>query len=167
MKRIVPHLDREDRILDVGAASCTVTEWLMERDLKVVPLDVRNYSIVDSISPMLYEGKIIPFKDDHFGASLILFVLHHTHEPEKLLKEAMRVSARIIVCEDVVLSPAHKWMTSMADMLINLEFDDQPHTNKSDVEWQALFRSLGLKLLHREYRTYGLVFRHALYVVEK
>ncbi len=167
VERISPHLRENDLVLDIGPASCTVSELLMEGDAKVLPLDVRNYSIVDGLSPMLYDGGRMPFTDGQFDASLILFVLHHTVDPSSILLEAMRVSKRIIIYEDIVLSRRHKKLTAWADMLINLEFDDQPHTNKSDVEWLALFQTIGLKLLHREYQTYGVVFRHAMYVVEK
>ena len=165
--RITPHLDGGELVLDIGPASCTVTELLRQRGVNVIPLDVQNYSIVESILPVLYDGDTVPFVDDRFDVSLILFVLHHTYEPEKLLLEALRVSKRIIVYEDIVLSPVHKVLTSAADMLINLEFYDQPHSNKQDEEWRTLFRALGLRLLHSEYRSYGLVFRHALYVLEK
>lgn len=165
--RIAPHLNRGGYILDIGSASCTVTEKVRSLNFNVVPLDVQNYSIVEGLSPTLYDGDRMPFKDNQFDTSLILFVLHHTHDPEKILTEAMRVSKKIIVFEDIVLSPIHKMITSTADMLINLEFFNQPHTNKSDSEWLALFHNLDLKLLHREYQNYGIVFRHAMYVVEK
>jgi ubiquinone/menaquinone biosynthesis C-methylase UbiE len=165
--RLAPHLPAGELVLDIGPASCTVPELLMEKGMRVVPLDVQNYSIADSVAPILYNGDVIPFRDKQFGASLILFVLHHTPEPEKLLREAMRASSRIIVYEDIVLSPLHKRVTSFADMLINLEFDNQPHTNKSDAEWLAVFERLGLNMIHREYASYALVFRHAMYVVEQ
>ena len=166
-KKIIPHLSQEELILDIGSANCTVAESLIEQNLRVFPLDIRDYSIVDTLSPIIYDGERMPFKDDQFDVSLILFVLHHTFDPTKLLLEAKRVSKKLIVFEDVILSPAHKALTSVADMLVNLEFNGQPHTNKHDEDWQRIFCELGFRLLHCEYRNYGLVFKHALYVIEK
>jgi tetratricopeptide (TPR) repeat protein len=34
----------------------------------------------------LYDGDQMPFKDDQFDTSLLLFVLHHSPDPEKLLR---------------------------------------------------------------------------------
>lgn len=166
-EKIIPHLNREELILDIGSANCTVAELLIKQNLKVYPLDIRDYSIVDTLSPILYDGERMPFRNDQFDTSLILFVLHHTFDPAKLLLEARRVSRRVIVFEDIILSRTHKLLTSAADMLVNLEFYNQPHTNKRDDEWQAIFRELGFRVLHREYKYYGLVFKHALYVLEK
>ena len=166
-EKIIPHLQQDELILDIGSANCTVAESLIKQNLKVFPLDIRDYSIVDTLSPIIYDGERMPFKDNQFDTSLILFVLHHTFDPTKLLLEAKRVSRKLLVFEDVIISPLHKTLTSAADMIVNLEFYNQPHTNKHDEEWQRIFCELGFRLLHREYRNYGLVFKHALYVLEK
>jgi ubiquinone/menaquinone biosynthesis C-methylase UbiE len=130
-------------------------------------LDVENFSIVDTVLPTLYDGDRMPFKDDQFDTSLILFVLHHTPDPAKVLAEAKRVSKKIIILEDIVTSPTHKSLTAALDSLMNLEFYDQPHTNKSDQEWRAVFENLGLKLLAQEYMSSTMIMRHALYFLEK
>lgn len=167
VKRIFPYLNKGDLVLDIGSASCTVAELLIKQNLKVFPIDIQDYSIVDGLSPIIYDGNRLPFKDDQFDTSLILFVLHHSSDPTKLLLEAMRVSRRILIFEDIIMSSTHRILTSAADKLINLEFYNQPHSNKPDDEWQSIFRDLGFRLLHREYKNYGVVFRHALYVLEK
>lgn len=166
-KIVSPYLNKGELILDIGSASCTVTEILLEQDLKVFPLDIENFSIVDTVSPTLYDGHRMPFKDDQFDTSLILFVLHHTYDPTELLVEAKRVSRKIIVLEDIITSSTHKFLTAALDSLLNLEFYDQPHTNKHDEEWRTLFSHLGLKLLDQEYRTSAGIIRHALYFLEK
>jgi len=93
--------------------------------------------------------------------------LHHTPDPAEILIEAKRVSSRILVFEDIVTSPTHKSLTAALDSLMNLEFYDQPHTNKSDEEWQSTFSQLGLKILGREYKSSAMIMRHALYFLEK
>ena len=164
---VSPYLKKDELILDIGPASCTVTEVLIDQGLRVFPLDVENFSIVDTILPTLYDGDRMPFKDDQFDTSLILFVLHHTPDPAKVLAEAMRVSKKIIILEDIVTSPFHKSLTAALDSLMNLEFYDQPHTNKSDQEWRTIFENLDLKLLAQEYMSSSIIMRHALYFLEK
>lgn len=164
---VSPYLHKDELILDIGPASCTVTEALIKQGLKVIPADIENFSIVDSVLPTLYDGHKLPFKDDQFDTSLILFVLHHTPDPAEILAEAKRVSKRILVFEDIVTSPAHKTLTAAVDSLINLEFFDQPHTNKRDDEWLSLFSNLGLKVLDRKYHSSTVIMRHALYFLEK
>lgn len=164
---VYPYLKKDELILDIGPASCTVTEALIDQGLRVFPLDVENFSIVDTVLPTLYDGDRMPFSDNQFDTSLILFVLHHTPDPAKVLAEAMRVSKKIIILEDIVTSPAHKSLTAAFDSLINLEFFDQPHTNKSDKEWRTIFENLGLRLLTQEYMSSSVIMRHALYFLEK
>jgi ubiquinone/menaquinone biosynthesis C-methylase UbiE len=166
-KRVSPFLEKDNLVLDIGPASCTVTEILMKQNLKVIPIDIENYSIVDNLSPILYDGYKMPFKDNQFDTSLIFFVLHHTPDPTSVLVEAKRVSRKVIVYEDVITSSLHKRLTAAMDNLINLEFQNQPHSNKRDNEWQSLFRELGFKLLHREYKNYAVVIKQALYFLEK
>lgn len=164
---VSPYLKKEDLILDIGPASCTVTEALIQQGLIVFALDVENFSIVDTILPTLYDGYRMPFKDNQFDTSLILFVLHHTPDPIKVLAEIKRVSRKILILEDIVTSPTHKSITAALDSLMNLEFYDQPHTNKSDKEWRSIFSNLSLKVLAQEYKSSAVVMRHALYFLEK
>ena len=166
-KRIFPYLNRDGLILDIGPASCTVTEWLINKELKVFPLDIQDYSIVSTISPTLYDGDRMPFKDDQFDTSLLLFVLHHSPEPEKLLTEVKRVSKKVLILEDIITSPTHKHLTAFMDGLLNLEFFAQPHSNKYDDEWQSLYNRMGFELLSREYWRSSIVIKHALYSLEK
>ncbi len=164
---ISPYLNKDELILDIGPASCTVTETLIKLDLKVFPADIENFSIVDTVLPTLYDGHKLPFKDNQFDTSLILFVLHHTPDPVEVLVEAKRVSRKIIVMEDIVTSPTHKFLTATLDSLMNLEFYGQPHTNKSDEEWRSIFGEIGLKLLDKEYQSSAVIMKHALYLLEK
>ena len=164
---VSPHLNKDELILDIGPASCTVTEALIQQDLKVFPLDVENFSIVEKVVPTLYDGYRMPFKDDQFDTSLILFVLHHTPDPIKVLAEVKRVSRKILILEDIVTSPAHKSMTAALDSLMNLEFYDQPHTNKSDEEWRSIFNELGLEVKAQKYNSSMAVMKHAMYFLEK
>ncbi|MCH2440074.1 MAG: class I SAM-dependent methyltransferase [Candidatus Poseidoniia archaeon] len=42
------------------------------------------------LDPVIFDGKQIPFEDDAFDLAIVLTVLHHTSNPEEVLREAMR-----------------------------------------------------------------------------
>lgn len=165
--KIERYLNKNDRILDIGAGTCNICEILIEKGLDVTPLDVKNLSFVDNIKPIIYGGNKIPFEDNSFDVALILAVLHHLQDPEKMLLEAKRVSRRIVIIEDIYTSPVHKYITNFTDSLLNLQYRGNPHTNKSDSEWKLLFNRLGLKLKDAKYTRSLIVFRLATYYLEK
>lgn len=161
-------LKKEDRVLDIGPGTCNVCEILLQKGYMVTPLDVRNVSFVPSIQPLLYNGNTMPFKDKSFDVALILTVLHHTLHPEKILKEAMRVSKKVIIIEETYSNIFHKYLTYFFDSLLNLEFFGHPHTNKNKKEWGEIFSKLGFSIVdERYYNDSSLIFKQALYILEK
>ncbi|PIR66316.1 MAG: SAM-dependent methyltransferase [Parcubacteria group bacterium CG10_big_fil_rev_8_21_14_0_10_36_14] len=167
VKKIQSFLDKKDLILDIGSGTCNVCEILSNKGYKITPLDVQNLSFVNNMKPVIYDGNKIPFNDNRFDKSLILTVLHHTPEPEKILYEAKRVSKKIIIIEDIYVNWLHKYVTYFFDSLLNLEFAGHPHTNKDDKQWKKTFEKLGLKLIDVKYNYSLLVFKHATYYLEK
>lgn len=154
------------KLLDIGAGICDITLTLVNLGYRVTPLDVEDYSCTPLLRPVLYDGRTMPFKDKAFDTALLLTVLHHTPEPEVVLREAQRVAQRIIIIEDVYSSQLHKYLTCFMDSLLNLEFWHHPHSNKTDKEWRQLFKEFGLKLITvKASKSFG-VFRHRLYVLE-
>ncbi|MFH1451515.1 MAG: class I SAM-dependent methyltransferase, partial [bacterium] len=147
VKEIRSFLSKNSKILDIGSGTCNICEVLRKNGHDVTPLDIQNLSFTDSIRPILYDGIKIPFDDDKFDISLIITVLHHTAEPDKILEEAARVSKQIIIIEDIYTNVIHKYLTYFFDSLLNLEFVGHPHTNKSDKQWKVTFNELGLKLI--------------------
>ena len=155
-----------DRILDFGCGLGGVSEKLVSDGHDVVSLDVRDISLTD-VKPVIYDGKKIPFKDDSFDVVLVLTVLHHTPDPEKLLKEIRRVAGRVVVIEDVYDSWIGKYMTFFFDSLFNLEFSGHPHSNKSDKEWKKCFKRLGFSLVREDKKRSMVFFKHGIYFLEK
>lgn len=166
IRRILPHLNPSDRIIDIGSGSGNLCALLQEKHFSVTPLDVRSESYVDNQEPIIYDGNNIPFSNDTFDTSLLIFVLHHTHNPEDVIKEAMRVSKKIIILEDVCNNKIGRYFMILIDQIYNLKFVGEPHSNKTDLEWKKLFKSLGLNLKAVSHeRRY--CFYHSLYVLEK
>lgn len=166
-RRIRPYLGKCDRILDIGAGTCNLEEILVKKGYKVTPIDVKNLSFVDRINPIIYDGLKIPFKNNRFDLSLILTVLHHTPDPELTIKEAMRVSKKIVIIEDIYKNSIQKYFTFIMDNLLNLEFVGNPHNNKSDREWKELFKKMKLKLKDAQYEKYWALFQSTTYYLEK
>ena len=159
-------LNRKDNILDIGAGSCTVAAILSKKKYRITPLDIVDFSFVEEIKPILYDGKRFPFDNNSFNVSLLITVLHHTPHPKEIIKEATRVAKRIIIMEDVYLNNFHKYLTYFFDSLLNFEFLGHPHTNKTDSQWRLLFADLGLKIIGVKYSSRLLIFRHATYSLE-
>ena len=167
IKKIKPYLNKKDKILDIGAGSCIVSEILRREGYDITPIDVNNLSFAKNIKPIIYNGNKIPFKTDEFNVSLILTVLHHTPFPEKILEEAKRISKVIFIIEDIYTNTFNKHMAYFFDNLLNLEFFGCPHTNKTDKEWKGIFSKTGLNLLDAEYYESPLRIKRAVYYLKK
>jgi len=167
VKRIEGYLAGDDRVLDIGCGSCIISEILRARGLDITPVDVRNFSLVDAITPLIYDGRVLPFPDDRFDVGLLITMLHHIKDPESVLQEARRVCKRLVIVEDVYKNRIHKYVTFVADSIANGEYFGHPHSNKSDAEWRAVFERLSLRVLHAAYQQSSVVFSHATYHLER
>lgn len=166
LSRFEAYLQKGDRILDVGAGPAAVSYLLKMQGANVTPLDVQDLSLSEEITPVIYDGQVMPFDDRSFDAALLLTVLHHTPNVEEVLMEAKRVSRRLIVIEDIYENWMQKQVTFFTDSLMNLEFSGHPHSNKNGRDWKRLFASLGLRLIHSRTDRFFLIFKQATYVLE-
>lgn len=164
---ITPFLLNRNEILDIGSGFCRIARILRDKGYQVTPVDIQNLSIVEEIRPIICDGKKLPFTNNSFDTALLLTVLHHTADPEAILKEANRVSKEIIIIEDIYKNTGQKYFTFVMDSLINLEFFGHPHTNKSDVGWKKLFEGLNINLKGSRYKTIWKGFLTAAYFLEK
>jgi len=161
------YITTETSILDIGCGGCKISKYLKESGYKVIPIDVKDKSKIKTISPKIFDGKKLPFKNNSFDVSIIIAVLHHTKNPEDLLEEAARVSDCIIVMEDIYTNILKKYLTYFIDSLVNFEFFNHPHMNKSDREWKRIFEEQNLKLIKAEYGNIWGVFSEAFYCLKK
>lgn len=157
------YLAHDHRVLDVGPGNCVVWQSLEAEHFRVTAVDVSDKSLVDGLAPMLYDGVRLPFADKSFDTAMLLTVLHHCADPDRILAEAARVAASLIVIEEVYSNPVQKYLTWFIDSVFNMEFIGHPHTNRTDAEWEATFRRLGLQLEDRRYRKSLFVMQRATY----
>lgn len=165
--KITPYLNKTDKILDLGCGNCALSKDLLDRGYTVTPVDVKNISLFKSIKPIVYDGKRLPFKDNLFDTALLITVLHHTPNPPQVLKEAARVCKKLVVMEDVYENSFQKYATFIMDSVGNLEIFGHPHSNKSQKEWQKVFKDLNLKIIEIKIHNFWKIFTSATFFLKK
>lgn len=164
--RIAAHLQTGVPILDLGAGHGGLCKALRADGLDVHPVDVKDGSFFEDVRPQLYDGERLPFADGHFDSTLLITVLHHTPDPDLVLREAMRVTRRrLVVMEDIYTNPLQRYLTYFTDSLVNLEFHGHPHTNRSDRAWRFTFERLGWEVESASSFRTLLFFRQVIYVL--
>lgn len=167
VNRVEHFINPNERILDIGAGTCHISKYLLDKNYQVTALDVSNQSLVNDVTPVIYDGKNFPFENDSFDISLILTVLHHTNHPRTIIEEAKRVSKRIVIMEDLYVNTIHKFITYFIDSLTNLEFNNHPHNNLTDNGWKKVFNEFELTIKEIQYRRSLLVLWQGTYLLEK
>lgn len=160
-------LGDSEKILEIGSGPGSVLLEFRRAGLTVDGLDIANGAYSADLSPTLYEGKIMPYDEGAYDTALLLTVLHHTADPDAILREASRIARRVIIIEDVFNSAWQRKYTKIADSLTNLEFFGHPHSNRSDAGWRKTFDRLGLSLIHGETHRFAAFFRQGVYVIER
>lgn len=159
------HIPSHSRILDIGSGDGILDDILARKGHKITPIDIGNYSCIPHITPILFNGTDIPFKNQSFDVALIITVLHHVAHHDVLLSEAKRVAKRVIIIEDVYASTWQRYLTYIMDSIMNLEFIGHPHSNLSLQLWLKKFKKLGFTVHHAETVPFWGLFLSATFVL--
>jgi SAM-dependent methyltransferase len=92
-------------------------------------------------------GTRLPFADNSFDFAMFIDVLHHTEDPLKLLREALRVTRKGVIIKDHIVKGflAYPILRAM-DWVGNAPYGVVlPYNYLSEDEWQSAFKSLSLK----------------------
>jgi len=162
---LTPLLRPGERILDIGAGNCVLCEELLRRGYQVTPLDVIDLSFVPAVRPALFDGTTLPFPPGRFDVALLVTVLHHAHDPDRLVAEASRVASRVVIVEEIYSSRLRRYVTYLIDSLFTLEFFGHPRNNRTDAGWRASFDALGLRVASAGYYASLGVLRRVTYCV--
>lgn len=162
------YIPKNASIVDVGTGSGQFAQLLKEKKYAVEAVDIIDKTNASEITPLIYDGKQLPYENNHFEVGMLITVLHHCPYPDKIFEEVLRVSAkRIFILEDVYNNSLMKYLTWFADSVANFEFIGHPHTNKSEKDWEKLFDKHNLILLHKNKVKVFFIFTQVVYVLEK
>lgn len=167
IKRFEHLLQPKAHLLDIGSGYGLVAEALIATGHRTIAIDVSDQSVNRTVKPIVYDGRVLPFMDQVFDTGLLLTVLHHTPEPEKVLMEAARVCKNVVVIEDVYRNSAQEKLTHWADSFFNFEYKGHPHSNKDRAGWIQACKALGLELQVIRSDRFLLFFRQETYLISR
>lgn len=157
------------RVLDIGGRWGFYAGPLARRGHCPVILDVVRPRLQNA-PVVLYDGRTMPFPDKSFDVSLLITVLHHIADMDRVVQEARRVTrGQVIVVEDLYHHPLGRFWTVVRDSFYNFEWIGHPRGFKTRPQWEAYFKNAGLKLRScREVftRLCGLRILNGIFVLE-
>jgi len=160
------HLTFMGSHIEIGSGPGSVLDVMRRQNYDIEGLDIRDTSYREDLRPTLYDGQVMPFCKHAYDTALLPTILHHTQDPESIIREAARIAKRVIIIEDVYDNRVMEWLTKRFDSLMNLEFFGHPHSNRSDKDWLATFERLGLSIHHKSVHRVEGIFKQAVYVLE-
>lgn len=162
-------LKKSDKVLDVGCGDGILSEILQTTfSLTLTACDVENYLKKDISFVQMENASLLPFPKKSFDVVMFNDALHHTTFPnqEKLLKEAFRVSNKVLIFEDepTLLGSVADWSINKfhnVNMPVTLAF--RPHS-----QWMELFTTLSIEYRFRKIRKPFLYpFLHEAFLLKK
>lgn len=147
-RQIADLLPASATVLDVGCGPGTLTSRIaaLRPDCTFRGIDVMLRP--DAVIPVdLYDGQHFPFGDASVDAVLFVDVLHHTDDPNVLLREARRVARQCVIIKDhrrngLVAGLRLRVMDWVGNAHHGVRL---PYNYLSEKEWRAAFDAAGLK----------------------
>jgi len=160
------HLSKSHTHIDIGSGPGSLLDVMRQDGFQIEGLDITDSAYRASLQAHIYDGVSMPFDPQTYNTALLSTMLHHTPDPDHILRESARISRRLIIIEDVYNGPFMEWLTKRFDSLMNLEFIGHPHSNRTDREWKETFSRLNMRLISAKTYPVAWIFKQAVYVVE-
>lgn len=141
---LAPYFAPGTHLLEIGAGKGHVARALREAaGVRIELVDVVDYNETE-LPLRVYDGEHLPFGDNAFDFSLLVFVLHHTPDPTHLLGEALRVSRRgVFVVENHVEGRLRQVFTRLVDSIPHIQHGVPICYRAQTIrQWQDLFSML-------------------------
>ena len=148
-------LPARSSILDIGCGNGSLAVRLRQFAPGTTVRGVEVHARPDcAIACDLFDGKRLPFDDASFDGCLFVDVLHHTLTPEAILADARRVSRSFILIKDHISANAldHATLRFMDWVGNRAHGVALPYNYLSQVRWDAMFKSLRLRVVRSERR---------------
>ncbi len=144
------------RIIDIGAGKGLLAlEMARQFSAQVTLVDVAQYNHTD-LPLTVSDSRLLAFADDSFDYALLSFVLHHSPNPDLILREALRVARRVVIVENVVSGRIRGAVTRLIDSWPAIRYGTPPcHFVKTREEWMDLLDQFGKTRILKEF---GLEF---------
>jgi SAM-dependent methyltransferase len=149
--RLAAHISRfippQSHVLDVGCGDGELAYCIKQTrpEIAVDGLDVLVRPST-KISVRQFDGCTLPFPNQSIDVVLLVDVLHHTRDPNVLLREASRVARNAIVLKDHCLAgflaaPTLRLMDWVGNASYGISL---PYNYWTEQQWRDSFRRLGL-----------------------
>ena len=152
-KIISSYFSSSENILDFGCGDLSLAKSLKQKipTLKITGVDVTNFSEkTKDIKFVVYDGKILPFKDNSFDTVIAFYVFHHCEDVLGSLNECIRVAKRrILLVESVYRSPIELPFMSFMDFIYNIvkpEIIPLNYNFFSYKKWLTMFEESKMKV---------------------
>ncbi|MDD4333695.1 MAG: class I SAM-dependent methyltransferase [Candidatus Pacebacteria bacterium] len=159
-------------VLDLGCGSGILAKKIEKKfKANIQGVDVVDMRVND-VSLKIYNGSDLSFiSDNEFDTVLISYVLHHTENPESILKQAKRITKKnIIIFEDMNEGLLGKIYCYFHGRLFDFFFlrKSIPAKFFNEKEWKEIFNELGLKIVYSKSKKYFLnPVKRKMFVLEK
>jgi len=140
-------------VLDIGTGSSISIHFFAKRfpEIEFVTADIADMRQEKELPFVLYDGLRLPFNDNSFDFTVLNEVLHHTKDPEPVLREAKRVGENIFVVEHFPkpgVTPEQLWKEEMATLKA-LKLECSVYNPFSRSELFKLFDKLNLEVIDK------------------
>jgi len=170
LERIMPYIKKSTKLVDIGSGTGDIAYLLKNLGKDVIAVDVQGFHGPRLVTPIIYDGKKLPFKDKSFDTALLLMVLHHTPDPTIVFSEAARVANEVVLIETSYTNSLDRLFTILTDGIGNLRFDASWTSYKTDEDWKEFFNNKGFRIVDtKKYhdRNFGLPFLHIAYHLKR
>lgn len=139
-----------NEILDIGAGDGKIDSILIEKNnVHITGIDVlvRDKTFIPVTE---YDGRTIPYHTNEVNTTMMIDVLHHADDPEKLFSEVVRVTDEYIILKDHTL---HGWWSliklKMMDYVGNKQYNvSLPYNYLTEEQWNKMFEDNNLEIVY-------------------
>jgi len=169
-KCLVKYMTSGEEMLDIGAGDGKLAARIANKtSVRIVGCDV-VLQPEPEIKVVAYDGVTLPFADNSFECVMLVDMLHHLVEQDKLLLEAKRVSRGKVLIKDHYWESRFDWMALVVmDYIGNVPFGiDLPCRYLREEQWLATIERLGCKIVDTERFRFNFAdpIKHVVFMLE-